>query len=200
MGRPRADADLPATPERILGAAAEAFAAHGLADAKLADIARRAGISRPSLLYHFATKELLYATVVRRVFEQLTVELARPIQLQVPFVVKAEALVRTYAAFLGAHPAHARIVVREFLVDDSPGSPILRAAAAPVLDLVEAFLCTAGAAHVRPGLPVRAAVMQIASDLLLQNAAAAVGPLLWGPPSVDRSWTLARTLVLTEEG
>ena len=71
MARPRTQANAVATPERILLAAEQAFADHGYGPAKLADIARVAGIRRPSLLYHFATKEVLYAAVVSRTFERL---------------------------------------------------------------------------------------------------------------------------------
>ncbi|MBC8069692.1 MAG: helix-turn-helix transcriptional regulator, partial [Deltaproteobacteria bacterium] len=56
MGRPPVSSVITATPERILEAARAEFAAVGFAQAKLADIAARAGITRPSLLYHFGTK------------------------------------------------------------------------------------------------------------------------------------------------
>ena len=50
--------------ERILRVAREAFAEHGFRGARLADIASRAGLSHPTLLYHFKSKEDLYSAVI----------------------------------------------------------------------------------------------------------------------------------------
>lgn len=196
MGRPRSETVDTATPARILEAAAIEFALRGPARATLEDIARRAGIRRPSLLYHFDSKDRLYAEVVRGVFEELAGVLAAPMTMDAPFQARLEALVRAYAAFLAAHPHHARIVVREMLQDDGPGIDILREHVAPLLTSVVAFLEAAGAGATRPDLPLQAAVMQVASDILLQNAAGAIAPILWGPPSPDRSWQLTAALVL----
>jgi TetR/AcrR family transcriptional regulator len=48
---------------RILEAARGEFAEHGFA-ARLQDIAERAGLTHPTLLYHFGSKERLYAAVI----------------------------------------------------------------------------------------------------------------------------------------
>ena len=196
MGRPRTDPDVVATPTRILAAAAEAFATHGVAGATLAQIARAAGIRRPSLLYHYNSKDLLYRAVVRDVFDRLEAVLDGPMGDDAAFEVRLEALVRAYAAFLAAHPHHARIVVREMIAEDSPGTAILREHIAPILARVVAFLQVAGADRLRPQVPLSAAVMQIASDVLLQNAAGDLATALWGESSPDRTWHLARALLL----
>jgi TetR/AcrR family transcriptional regulator len=52
--------------ERILDAALEVFAAHGLTGARIDQIARAANISKPNLLYYFRTKEDLYRAVLTR--------------------------------------------------------------------------------------------------------------------------------------
>ena len=49
-----------ASTDRILEAARGEFAQHGYA-ARLQDIAERAGLTHPTLLYHFKSKERLYA-------------------------------------------------------------------------------------------------------------------------------------------
>ncbi|HYY05440.1 MAG TPA: TetR family transcriptional regulator, partial [Candidatus Limnocylindria bacterium] len=54
----------PSSRERILGIALEAFAEKGFEGTRLADIAGPAGLSHPTLLYHFNSKEELYATVI----------------------------------------------------------------------------------------------------------------------------------------
>jgi TetR/AcrR family transcriptional regulator len=48
---------------RILEAARGEFAQHGFS-ARLQDIASRAGLSHPTLIYHFGSKERLYAAVI----------------------------------------------------------------------------------------------------------------------------------------
>lgn len=199
MGRPRADSVEQATPQRILDAAAEVFARDGLARATLADIARKAGIRRPSLLYHFESKEVLYAEVVRCTFQTLTAALVLPMTQPVPFEAQLEGLVRTYVVYLAQYPHHARIVVREMIEEDGPGTVLLREQVAPLLELVVAFLKHAGVGRLRPGLPVKAAVLQVVSDVLLQNAVGSLGEVMWGGSSPDRSWELVRTLFLKGE-
>ena len=71
MGRPRADAHAVPTNERILNAAERIFSENGYPGARLADIAAEADIRRPSLLYHFESKEVLYEAMVHRLFNRL---------------------------------------------------------------------------------------------------------------------------------
>jgi TetR/AcrR family transcriptional regulator len=54
-----------ASTDRILEAARGEFAQHGYA-ARLQDIAERAGLTHPTLLYHFKSKEKLYAAVIEQ--------------------------------------------------------------------------------------------------------------------------------------
>jgi AcrR family transcriptional regulator len=52
------------TRERLLAAAREEFAAKGLRQASVRDIARRAGSNHASIGYHFSSKEALYREVL----------------------------------------------------------------------------------------------------------------------------------------
>jgi len=185
MARPRARPDQVPTRERILAAAARSFAAHGLAHATLAEIAAAAGIRRPSLLYHFATKDELYEAVVRRAFDQLGRELAAAMASPAPFRERATALGLALEAFLAAHPTHAPIIVRE-LVNDGPGRAILVDQVAPLLDRVVVFLEQEGSHHLRPRLPLRSAVLQVVSALLL-HAATPARDALWAGPVHTRA-------------
>jgi TetR/AcrR family transcriptional regulator len=54
-----------ASRDRILEVARSEFARHGYA-ARLQDIAERAGLTHPTLLYHFKSKEGLYAAVIEQ--------------------------------------------------------------------------------------------------------------------------------------
>ena len=71
MGRPRRSDSQVATTERLLTAAEKRFGKNGFDAARLSDIAKDAGITRPSLLYHFESKEKLYDAVVARAFDKL---------------------------------------------------------------------------------------------------------------------------------
>jgi len=52
------------TRSRVLGAAAEEFAANGLAGARVDRIARLAGVNKAMIYYHFSSKENLYQTII----------------------------------------------------------------------------------------------------------------------------------------
>jgi TetR/AcrR family transcriptional regulator len=56
------------SPDLILGAAAAEFAERGFAGARVDRIARRARVNKAMLYYHFASKEQLYRTLLRRMF------------------------------------------------------------------------------------------------------------------------------------
>ena len=76
MGRPKVNLQKPHTAERLLSAAEEVFGRSGFRDARLEDIAASAGITRPSLLYHYRSKDELYGQVVRRSLSKLRAALA----------------------------------------------------------------------------------------------------------------------------
>lgn len=196
MGRPPANAALAATPERLLDAAEHVFAQQGLRGARLEDIAASAGIRRPSLLYHYASKDELYAAVVRRIFEHLGAELLRAMAGPPDFRARFDAVVATYAGFLAGHPGHARILVWELLDGQGPGRVILLDQVVPLLDLVERFVRIEGRGEIREGLPVRAAILQVAADIVLRSAAAEFKAPLWG--DTDHTRALARALFFTE--
>lgn len=198
MGRPPAGSAQTATPERVLDAAEQAFAQHGLRGARLEDIAAAAGIRRPSLLYHYPSKDLLYAAVVRRAFAELGAALTRAMTGPAEFVARFDAVVGCFARFLAEHPAHARIMVWELLDGQGPGRAILLDEVVPLLDLVERFIQIEGRAEIRPGLPVRAAIVQVASDIVLRSAAAEFKTALWG--DTDHTRELARALFFDNPG
>lgn len=192
MGRPPASAAATATPERLLDAAEQGFARQGYGPARLEDIAATAGIRRPSLLYHYPSKELLYAAVVRRTFARLGAALMQAMARQVDFGARLDGVVDTYAKFLADNPWHAQILVREVIDADGPGRDILLGEVAPLLDVVERFVRVEGLGRIREDVPVRAAILQIASGILLRSASGALQIPLWGP--VDHARALARLL------
>src|SRR6185437_10261003 len=53
-------------PRQILAAALEVFGEHGLANARLEDIAKRAGLSKGTIYLYFPNKEELFREMVRQ--------------------------------------------------------------------------------------------------------------------------------------
>lgn len=210
MGRPRTDPDATPTVERLLAAAEVVFAERGFAGARLSEIARGAGVSSPSLVYHFPTKETLYAAVVARTFERVAARLSVGMGARGEFPERLDALVREFRVWLREHPHQARLVVRELVevgvepADSTgaaagasgPGRRLLADQIAPLVDVVVAFLEREGAGWLAPGRPLKAAVLLIASDTLLRNASADLAAVLWGPDEPDPAITLTRALLL----
>ncbi|MCB9687105.1 MAG: TetR/AcrR family transcriptional regulator [Alphaproteobacteria bacterium] len=196
MARPRSDSIDVATPERVLVAARQVFGDHGFERARLADIARLAGIRRPSLLYHFPTKEVLYAAVVERTFARLGAMLADAMNAGGGFEARLEGMARGVASAFAEEPADARLVVRELMEPESLGRRILLAEVVPLLDGVVTWIGDHGGSTLRPGLQLRGVVMQIVSDVLLQNVAGELRDPLWGAVDADRTWATARALLL----
>jgi len=195
MARPKVDPNAAPTTERLLPAAEAEFGARGFEGARLADIAKRVGISRPSLLYHYESKQALYAAVVSDAFTRLGSALMVALSAEGSFVERMDLMVRTFTKFLAEHPALSPLLLLEMLDDAGPGRAIVLAAGVPVLDRVEQFVRDDGAGLIDEALPIRPALMEIVSSALL---AAAAGPMrvpLWGD-DVDYAPRLARALLL----
>lgn len=178
MGRPRAGTHSVPTPTRILDAAERAFGASAYAEARLADIALEAGVRRPSLLYHFSSKEALHSAVVDRLFKDLLVRFMDVSERRADGAEMVDGLFAAWVGFVEQRAAFAPIVLRGIIDGQGPVRGHLQDQLAPLLDNVEAWIRGAG---VSPGrLPVRAALLQIGSDTLVRAAAGPLQASLWG--------------------
>ena len=174
----------PDTIVRILRAAEIAFGAQGFDGARLSDIAEAAGIRRPSLLYYFPTKHELYCAVVRGTFEAIATAIAGPLADESQaFESRVVAVFREFSELLDGRPAAARIVLREVLDDRGPGQNLILDMGVPLLERVERFLAQEGEDRLRPGVPLRSALVSLVVARFVQSAAS--GPLrgaLFGTP------------------
>lgn len=193
MGRPRGSASEQDTVERLLSAAEAEFGRVGFFAARLEDIARAAKIRRPSLLYHFSSKEDLYRAVVHRAFDSLGEMLAVVMEDQSgSFLERVDRVVEHYLNFLQEHPALPRILLREILDGQGPGQELLMTGIVPILDAVERFVREEGKGIVPPDLPVRQAVLQSAAAALLRAACPEeLRAPLWGKADATRALTRA---------
>ncbi len=161
---------------------------------RLADIAAEVGITRPSLLYHVNSKEQLYTAVIERSFTALGHLFARRTEGGT-FSSRLDELMSRYLSFLADNPHFAALLLRELLDGRGPGRTILLVQVAPILDAVEEFFAHAGP-ELRPGVSVRAAILQAGAAALVRAAAGPLRDPLWGVE--DRTLELVRLLLLQE--
>lgn len=109
--RPSADR----TRRRILEAALELFAERSFEGASLRDIAAAAGVSQPSVSYHFSTKEALWRAAVDGLFGDLAAHLLARLEglRGVDQVTTAKLTIREFVTFSAAHPELHRIIAQE---------------------------------------------------------------------------------------
>jgi AcrR family transcriptional regulator len=198
MGRPRLRPNDVATTEKLLDSAEAEFADRGYEGARLEDIAERAGITRPSLLYHFDSKLALYGAVVKSVFSSLGSVLAEAIALEVGFVERFDQSIRRLISLFDVRPFAAQLILREVLDRRGPGHALLLEVGVPILQRMERFLRDEGRPFVRADLPIRQALLSIFSSILVHASAGPLREPIWG--KVDKTRTLARMLVLDERG
>lgn len=109
--RPSADA----TRERILAAAVELFADRSFDGATTREIAAAAGVSQPSLNYHFQSKDDLWRAAVASLFAQLDTAMRTRVEglRGVDLLTTAKLAVREFIVFSAEHPQLHRIITQE---------------------------------------------------------------------------------------
>lgn len=116
-GRPKAsDIDMP-TETVIAEAALQEFAAHGYEGAKVATIAKRAGVVTPAVHYHYKTKLDLWKGAIDhsfRDFDALTRVVQADLQDLDP-LSRLKVIVRRYTNIVFENPARVRIILLEGL-------------------------------------------------------------------------------------
>ena len=88
---------------RILDAARAEFAQRGFPAARLQDIAERAGLTHPTLLYHFGSKERLYAAVIEQAMEDWAEMTSLAVREAPPGFGRVAALVDAGLEFFASH-------------------------------------------------------------------------------------------------
>jgi TetR/AcrR family transcriptional regulator len=88
---------------RILDAARGEFAQRGFPAARLQDIAERAGLTHPTLLYHFGSKERLYAAVIEQAMEDWAAMTSAAVAAAPPGFARLAALVDAGLEFFAGH-------------------------------------------------------------------------------------------------
>ena len=134
MPQPHPRKHQPETASRILAAAEEAFAAHGLAGARTERIAALAGVNKGLLYYYFRGKRDLYRAVLRRLLEDLA-RTGEPASGSPRSARERLAgFVNRYFDFLATHPNFPRLMQREVMESKGELDWVLRDYYRPLLE------------------------------------------------------------------
>ena len=101
------------TREQILSAARQCFASGGYSGTSLNDIAAEVGIRRPSLLHHFASKDILYEEVFEQLLSDWFERLAEAISSPATGITKVELVLDAGFGFFADNSAYVTLMRRE---------------------------------------------------------------------------------------
>jgi TetR/AcrR family transcriptional regulator len=105
--------------EEIVAEATRLFAERGYEGASMGDLAERVGLRKASLFHHFASKDVLYATVLEQLMEAVKTAILTAAMSQGSFDERIDALTDALTTTLGAQPHAARLLIREAM-DNGP--------------------------------------------------------------------------------
>ena len=110
---PSSDHNDRSTRDQIVDAALDCFAEAGYEGTSLNDIAAEVGIRRPSLLHHFASKEVLYGEVFERLLSDWFTRLAEAIESSETGWLKLEQVLRAGFGLFADNPRYVTLMRRE---------------------------------------------------------------------------------------
>lgn len=127
---------MPPTLDQILDVSTELFANHGFGGTSLQDIAGKVGVQKPTLLYHFSSKEDLREQVLQRLLVQWRATVPKLLQAANSGDQRFDAVVTCLTEFLLERPARAKVLLREALDRPEVMRALLAAHVRPWLSLV----------------------------------------------------------------
>ncbi len=101
--------------KQILEQATRLFAARGFFGASLRDIARAVGIRKPSLLYHFPSKDDLRQSVLEQMLAHWNEVVPKILRAATSGPEQFDAIAQETVNFFSADPDRARLLLRELL-------------------------------------------------------------------------------------
>ena len=111
------------TREKILLAAEQEFLEKGYEKAKVEEIARRAGVTKVMLYYHFNTKQNIFDEIVKKVLDEIKRELrANLSQVDASNPEQFDTLLKAMLAFYRERRSILRLVISEYVRNGSQDS------------------------------------------------------------------------------
>jgi TetR/AcrR family transcriptional regulator len=174
----------------ILDTATHLFAEQGFAGVSLRAIAERVGITKPSLLYHFPSKDQLREEVLSALFDHWSTRLPNLLRAVTSGEGELESLMDALWAFFEEDPDRARLVARELLDRPEAMQARIGASLSPLVTLIARRMAKAQASGIlRTDVDPEAFVLHMIA-LTLANVAAA--PILTPLAGNDPRDVLAR--------
>lgn len=127
-------------PTQILDEATRLFAAHGFDGVSLADIAKVVGIRKPSLLYHFHSKDMLRRAVLESLLARWNDVLPKLLMAATSGSEQFEAVVSKTLAFFAEDRDRARLILRELLDRPAEMQPLIETHVRPWATLVADYI------------------------------------------------------------
>lgn len=126
---------------RVLRAAEKLLVSGGFHGTSMRDVAEGAGLPLATIVYHFARKEQLYASVLEVIGAQLEGDMARALGDDgSPWPRRLDALVRALVEWTETNPGRVKLLLRELLDNESRVARASRLPLAPVLLRLSAFV------------------------------------------------------------
>ena len=130
--------DAAGTREALLAAGTELFAEHGYDGVPVADIARRAGVNKAMINYHFGGKRALYLAIVTASFAEIVGRVERLAETRGPAPTLLRELITVVSeAVTRRHPHFCTMMLREVLAGSADLEPVLVAQPARILAAVQ---------------------------------------------------------------
>ena len=126
---------------QILDVAVEAFAARGYAGTSMREIAAAAGVTKPVLYLHFASKDRLYVALLEEISGALTRQSEDAMAAETPPRERVRAAIAAFFAYAEERPAAVRVLLAGGLGDaelERESARIQRAVTARLRDLLAA--------------------------------------------------------------
>ena len=118
-----------ASKEEILRAAMIEFAGHGMAGARTAEIAKRAGVNIALLFYYFGSKSDLYYAAVDEVLSAWNARVGKTLESQAPAWQRVLDCGAAHFDFIAGDPVRARLVQMELSRRDPQATRFIQALA-----------------------------------------------------------------------
>lgn len=177
MARPKKSANDPATRDKILQAARLEFGEQGIS-APLDAIAKRCGITRPSLLHHFKSKQALVGAVLDDLLEKARQGLLSAIASgRGDYVATINAVVRVLRDLEEEEKGVGGVLLHSMLSDR--GGEVSKGIA-EFIEVIHATALMAGAGSRHPSDELRAAIAQLVMGEIARIAMSDGAESLWG--------------------
>lgn len=183
--------------QKILDEATKLFAAHGFDGVSLAAIAKTVGIRKPSLLYHFRSKDTLRRSVLEEILAHWNEVLPKLLMAATSGSEQFDAVLTKTVAFFAEDPDRARLILRELLDRPDEIQPLIETHVRPWATIVADYIRRGqeqGRLHfdVDPEAYVAHVTILVIGSLATFESVAALAPRL--DPDQDEAQTRAQLL------